>query len=220
MRSTGAPRGAPPRIGLWDEWRGDLWEQDLYGHRQHILGPAHGFAGEVLALARGDLLDRDRRLELERRAVAVLAKYALRLGGLAQWRPSLEPSSQPRRTQWCHGAPGIVASSRRSRRTTAGSPTFSSPGRADLAGRPAEEGEPLPRDGRQRVRLPEALRAHRDELWLHRARAFAMHAIEQVERTSAHYGRGRHSLWTGDPGTALYLSSCLTATAAFPLDTF
>ena len=42
-----------------------------------------------------------------------------------------------------------------------------------------------------------------DEVWLRRARAFAMHAIEQVERTTAHYGRGRHSLWSGDPGTAL-----------------
>ena len=48
-----------------------------------------------------------------------------------------------------------------------------------------------------------------------------MHAIEQVERTTAEYGRGRHSLWTGDPGTALYLHNCLTATAAFPtLDHF
>jgi hypothetical protein len=46
-----------------------------------------------------------------------------------------------------------------------------------------------------------------DELWLHRARAFAMHAIHQVERTTARYGRGRHTLWTGDPGTALYLQS-------------
>ena len=55
-----------------------------------------------------------------------------------------------------------------------------------------------------------------DELWLERARAFAMHAIEQVEQCSARYDRGRHSLWTGDPGTALYLHSCLTATSAFP----
>jgi hypothetical protein len=29
---------------------------------------------------------------------------------MAQWPPSLEPTSQPGRTQWCHGAPGIVAS--------------------------------------------------------------------------------------------------------------
>jgi hypothetical protein len=60
-----------------------------------------------------------------------------------------------------------------------------------------------------------------DELWLERARAFAMHAITQVERTAARYGRGRHTLWTGDPGTALYLHSCLTATSTFPtLDHF
>ena len=55
-----------------------------------------------------------------------------------------------------------------------------------------------------------------DELWLHRARAFAMHAIEQVERATDAHGRGRHTLWTGDPGTALYLASCLEADAAFP----
>jgi len=43
-----------------------------------------------------------------------------------------------------------------------------------------------------------------------------MHAIEQVERVTARYGRGRHTLWTGDPGTALYLAACLAADAAFP----
>jgi hypothetical protein len=60
-----------------------------------------------------------------------------------------------------------------------------------------------------------------DELWLDRARAFAMHAIDQVERSTADTGRGRFALWTGDPGTALYLASCRSATAAFPtLDTF
>jgi hypothetical protein len=60
-----------------------------------------------------------------------------------------------------------------------------------------------------------------DELWLERARAFAVHAIEQVEQTTARFGRGRHTLWTGDPGSALYLHRCLTATSAFPtLDHF
>ena len=48
-----------------------------------------------------------------------------------------------------------------------------------------------------------------------------MHAIEQLERSTARHGCGRHTLWTGDPGTALYLHSCLTATAAVPtLDVF
>ena len=43
-----------------------------------------------------------------------------------------------------------------------------------------------------------------------------MHAIEQSERQTTQDGRGRYTLWTGDPGTALYLHSCATATAAFP----
>jgi hypothetical protein len=48
-----------------------------------------------------------------------------------------------------------------------------------------------------------------------------MHAIAQVERDRADYGRGRYSLWTGDVGAALYLRSCLDADAPFPtLDVF
>jgi lantibiotic modifying enzyme len=95
---------------LWTEWRDDLWLQDLYGKRGHILGPAHGFAGNVFALARGDLLDATRRTALERRAIATTAKYAQRADGLCQWPPSLESRAEEVRTQWCHGAPGIVAS--------------------------------------------------------------------------------------------------------------
>jgi hypothetical protein len=55
-----------------------------------------------------------------------------------------------------------------------------------------------------------------DELWLERARAFAMHAADQVERLRSAHGRGRHTLWTGDLGTALYLWSCVEATAEMP----
>ena len=35
-----------------------------------------------------------------------------RQDGLAQWPPDLEPPTRPQavRTQWCHGAPGIVSS--------------------------------------------------------------------------------------------------------------
>jgi len=55
-----------------------------------------------------------------------------------------------------------------------------------------------------------------DELWLVRARQFAMHAIGQVQRAREQFGRGRYSLWTGDLGVALYLRSCLTGNPAFP----
>jgi lantibiotic modifying enzyme len=60
-----------------------------------------------------------------------------------------------------------------------------------------------------------------DEMWLERARAFAMHAISQYEGHAHEYGRGRYSLWTGDQGLAVFLWSCLEADHRFPtLDLF
>jgi hypothetical protein len=56
-----------------------------------------------------------------------------------------------------------------------------------------------------------------DELWLERARAFAMHSIAQVDRARAEFGQGRYSLWSGDPGTALYLADCLAGAGTVPL---
>jgi hypothetical protein len=48
-----------------------------------------------------------------------------------------------------------------------------------------------------------------------------MHAVDQVERMRSTHGRGRYTLWTGDLGTAVYLWSCVTASAAVPtLDTW
>jgi lantibiotic modifying enzyme len=209
--------------GLWAAWRDDLWEQDLYGHRVHILGPAHGFAGNVFVLARGDLLEATRREELERRAVASLERHALRRPGLAQWPPSLEPSSVPRRTQWCHGAPGIVAAlAALAPRDERLSELLVAGGELTWQAGPLRKGANLCHgtagNGFAFLKLFERTG---DELWLRRARAFAMHAIGQVEHARAEHGRGRHSLWTGDPGTALYLASCVEATASFPtMDVF
>ena len=56
-----------------------------------------------------------------------------------------------------------------------------------------------------------------DSLWLDRARAFAMHSIAQVERARGEHGRGRYTLWTGDPGAALYLADCLAGSGRVPL---
>jgi hypothetical protein len=60
-----------------------------------------------------------------------------------------------------------------------------------------------------------------DEEWLVRARRFAVHALGQVEQARAKRGRGRYSLWTGDPGVALFAADCLTGRSAYPiLDTW
>ena len=60
-----------------------------------------------------------------------------------------------------------------------------------------------------------------DPLWLERAQAFAMHAIEQCRMAREQYGRGRYSLWTGDIGLACYLHECVEGSARFPtIDVF
>lgn len=56
-----------------------------------------------------------------------------------------------------------------------------------------------------------------DELWLERARAFAMDAMADVERRRLERGHGRYSLYTGDLGVAMFLHSCLTGDHRFPL---
>ena len=106
--------------GLEDEWRdsaerlyaewdqaSDLWTQELYGRVGRLLGPVHGFAGNVHAL-RGLVDDEILRVRVAR----LLARTAGRQDGLVNWPPEegpLHASASSIRVQWCHGAPGIVA---------------------------------------------------------------------------------------------------------------
>jgi hypothetical protein len=182
-----------------------VWTQHLYGKVETLLGAAHGFAGCVLAL--GDL---DGAGETARR-------YAVLEDGLANWPPVAGGSlvaNDTIRLQWCHGAPGMVTSLR---------------GLLDedlaLAGAeltwiagPLAKGANLCHgtagNGYAFLSLFERTG---DDLWLERARRFAMHAIAQVERARAIHGSGRHSLWTGDLGTALYFADCLGGSGRLPL---
>jgi len=223
-RSTGESRWAE----LWQEsaaWlEGELdpgsgvWTQVIRGWEEHYLGPAHGFAGCVLALAAFRPLR-----DLHERAAATARRYAIEEDGLANWPPLADGDLRPRdgkiRLQWCHGAPGIVASlaglapddAEHDRLVRAGGeltwragPLVKGPGLCHgTAGNGYAFLALLERTG--------------DELWLERARAFAVHAAAQVARARAAHGRGRFTLWTGDPGAALYLADCLAGSGTFPL---
>jgi lantibiotic modifying enzyme len=203
---------------LWDAWEDGAWRQDLYGRSVRLLGPAHGFAGVVAALASGRLLGDEQRAELATRAAATVLASAQRVGDLAQ-RPAVldaaDRTSAEVRTQWCHGAPGMVAS------LAAIAPEDRELGDVLLAGGeltwragPLAKGPGLCHGtaGNGLAFLALFDRTG-DEVWLARARAFAMHAAEQVGRERERHGRGRHTLWTGDPGTAVYLASCIAPEA-------
>ena len=51
-----------------------------------------------------------------------------------------------------------------------------------------------------------------DELWLERARRFAVHALDQARRMPS-----RYSLWTGDLGVALFAADCLDVQTQYPV---
>jgi hypothetical protein len=198
----------------WDEGSG-VWTQELYGRTQRYLGPVHGFAGNVLALAA------EPTEELHRRAPATVKRYALEEDGLVNWPPLADEPLEQRdgiRVQYCHGAPGMVSAFARiaaddgehERLLLAG-------GELTWRAGPLAKGANLCHgtagNGYAFLALHERTG---DERWLERARAFAMHAVAQVERDRSEHDRGRYTLWTGDPGTAIYLADCLDGEGTFP----
>jgi hypothetical protein len=204
---------------LWASWEqsSDVWTQHMYGQVRRYLGPAHGFAGNVHAL-RGYVGEDILRARVTR----LLERTAGREDGVINWPPTLEEplSDTPSkiRVQWCHGAPGIIS--------TIGDliPRELAIGAGELIWRagPLRKGPGLCHgtagNGFAFLRLHDLTG---DPRWLQRARRFAMHAIEQVQRQRAALGRGRYTLWTGDIGVALYLHACVNARAEFPtIDTF
>jgi len=85
----------------WDRESG-LWTQHLYGRTRRIVGPVHGFAGNVHAL-RDAVPDEALRAGVE----ATLRRLAVIEDDVVNWPPT--ENGEPNRLQWCHGAAGLVA---------------------------------------------------------------------------------------------------------------
>jgi lantibiotic modifying enzyme len=158
--------------------------------------------------------------------VEVICTYAQREDGLAQWPMSLEPragKSSDIRTQWCHGAPGIVASlATFAPGDDALTEILVAGGELTWRAGPLLKGAGLCHgtagNGYAFLKLFERTG---DERWLARARKFTVHAVKQVERARQEYRQARNTLWTGDIGTAIYLLNCCNADPSMPtLDVF
>lgn len=197
------------------------WTQRLYGEEYRGLTPPHGLVGNVQMLLRA-LGDPDREPAFQ--AAAILRDTAVVEDGLANWPPHVRqelagPDGQIR-VQWCAGGPGIVVSAFQYLDEELFLAGAELPWRI---GPPTLEKGPGICHGTagNGYAFLKAYWRTTDELWLERARRFAMHAFEQVRRLRAQTGRGRYSLWTGDLGVALYLADCISGTAIFPvLDEF
>ena len=180
-----------------------LWMSHIGGSSFRYLGAGHGYAGNMRAFA-----NRGREP-----GTADLEPYVLRANGLANWIPGDGARPDQIRVQWCHGAPGIVAmlgDLLELDDAVAG-------GELTWRAGPLAKGSGLCHGTAGNAYA--FLVLHRrtgDDVWLARARAFAMHAIGQVERERAELGRGRYSLFTGDIGVALFLRHLLDGEDRFP----
>jgi Lanthionine synthetase C-like protein len=174
------------------------WTQQLHGRTFRSLGPVHGLVGNAFALGALDT------------TTSILREQAVRENGHVNWPPG--PDDPKFRLQWCHGAPGII--------TTASAQLDEDLllGGAQLiwdAGPPErnEKGAGLCHGtaGNGYALLKTFERTH-DELWLERARAFAVHALEQAQTLPP-----RYSLFTGGIGAALFATDCLESRSRFPV---
>lgn len=196
-----------------------FWTQRLHGSTVEYLGPAHGLAGVVVALGRRpDLLAPERFAE---GVTAVLVATAIRERDRANWPPlrgrPLAGEDGAIRTQWCHGAPGTVASLASLPREAELDALLLAGGELTWAAGPLRKGAGLCHGTAGNGLALLALHKRTgDERWLARARRFATHSAAQVAAARKRYGRGRHSLWTGDLGTAIYLHQCLAGTSGMP----
>jgi hypothetical protein len=209
---------AARELGLEDLWQASadrllqardpetgLWTQNLFGKVGAHLGPAHGFAGCVLALGQVD------------GAAEIARSHAVVEDGLANWPPATDGGllrNDTIRVQWCHGAPGMVSSLGHQLDEDLALAGGELTWRAGPLVKGANLCHGTAGNGYAFLALFERTG---DELWLERARRFAMHAAAQVERERRTHGLGRYSLWTGDLGTALYLADCLDGAGAPPL---
>ncbi|HEY1998839.1 LanC-like protein [Paraburkholderia sp.] len=208
-----------------EEYRCHYWMQDLYGSQSTYLDGVHGFVGTALPLIRGrHLLDADSWQEWQRCIVNTLQRTVTMEGDLANWRPLLVmPEDRKSRMlmQFCHGAPGFIVCLAQLPSCEL-DPLLIAGGEAIWAAGPLTKGSNLCH-GTGGNGYPFLCLYQRtgDVKWLQRARAFAMHSIAQTEADEAAHGQMRYSLWTGDPGFAIYLWDCLRGQAAFPtLDVF
>jgi len=195
--------------------RGDdgLWRQD---DDYRGLGTLHGAAGNTLCL-----LGFERDDALARETSAVLARHAFRKDGLANWPGT--PRGQLARPrdgriclQWCTGAPGILAGAWEyldQDLLLAGAELIWQAGaHKDEKGHGLCHGT-----SGNGFALLKAFARTGDEVWLQRARGFAVHALAQAERIETTTGRRRYSLCNGDLGTALFAAACLDADTLFPI---
>jgi len=200
-----------------------VWQQDLYGSKAIYLGLVHGFAGNAYALLKGHKYSPLDKSIIEHLNTTFI-KSAIQTADHANWDPYLEKPAtftlQNSLLHVCHGAPAMIL----------GLAELWHLGTAETrdlfvkAGQLIWDAGPLEKPwglchgtAGNGYALLKLFSLTQDELWLDRAKKFAMHAIIQSQQAEAEYKQIRTDAWCGDMGLALFLRSCLRLDADFPM---
>ena len=226
-RRTGEARSASFRAAARERCRRDslmatehechYWTQDLYGQHSSVHGRGAWLRRDRVAADRGRALLPEEEWTQWRMHRANGDSDGDARRSLANWRPRLAAPADaaPMLMQYCHGAPGFIVCLADFPDTTldgSSLPAAKRSGRRDRCARAR-----IFATARQATATrSSALRRTGNPIWLERARAFAMHAMAQSEADEARFGGLRYSLWTSDPGLAIFLWDCIRSTAAFP----
>jgi hypothetical protein len=215
-----------PRWEFRDEQNCFLWTQQLYEPEPQIfLGSLHGFSGNACVMVRAvSLMDQRMREEMYDRIASAIKATVHIEGTMANWPSQATlppPGSAPFdwKAQWCHGAPGTLGavSSFPKDRDEVLEALFAAGGELTFAAGPLTKGPNLCHaTGGNGMLFLKLYERTADLKWLERARAFAMHGIDQYRRLKARHGQGWFTLWTGDLGFAVYLSRCISKEPGFP----
>lgn len=196
-----------------------FWTYPPYGKAP---GASHGIGTNAsILLQGGELFPADRHDRLKTETAEALARVAVVEDGLVNWSMAVEDCGELEwqgqiRLQWCHGGAGVVASAAEfleEELLLAGAELVWHAGPASM-----EKGAGICHGtaGNGYALLKTFARTG-DERWLERARRFAVHALDQVDRWRTERGRGRYTLWTGDIGAALFAADCLEPRPATPI---
>jgi lantibiotic modifying enzyme len=198
-----------------------LWRQN-YGQPTIYLGAAHGAAGNIFSLLRaGEHFAPGLLAQIRQKALSIIKGAARQTDTEANWATLIHPGQRDLLVHWCHGAPGFVTLLA-NLFPRGDDPEFDrlmiKAGTLVWNAGPLVLGPSLCHgtagSGAAMLKLFERTG---DQLWLDRARAFAMNTIDQVTEHEAKYQRLRYSLWTGDVGIALFLRSCGEGVFSLPM---
>ena len=227
-RRTGEPRWAQMYQEtahlLWSQldWSDDdgchYWTQEMYGQRSNYIDAVHGFVATALPIIQGrDLLELADWVSWRQCIENTVRRTAEWEGNQVNWRAWLStPRGRAKLMQYCHGAPGFVV-------CLADFPDDAlddlllAGAEATWAAGPLRKGSNLCHGtGGNGYAFLKLYKRTGDSQWLERARAFAMHGIAQTDAATQTHGQMRYSLWTGDPGFAIFLWDCIRGGDRFP----